>query len=52
MQCASLFVGFVIDLEGETIYKGWREGPQSRLLQMGLTNDNVGPIQSPADPSK
>ena len=44
--------GFDIDLEGETIYKGWREGPHSRLFRMSLTDDNVGPIQPPADPSE
>ena len=43
---------FDIDLEGETIYKGWREGPHLRLFRMSLTDDNVGPIQPPADPSK
>ena len=44
--------GFDIDLEGETLYKDWREGPQSRLFRMNLTDDKVGPCQPQADPTE
>ena len=43
--------GFEIDLEGETIYRGWREGPSSRLFRMKLTDDGCGTIQPAADPA-
>ena len=43
--------GFDIDLEGETIYKGWREGPNSRLFRMNLTDDGGGTIQPAHDPA-
>ena len=43
--------GFDIDLEGETIYKGWREGPGSRLFRINLTDDGCGTIQPDAEPA-
>ena len=41
--------GFDIDYEGETIYKGWREGG-SRLFRMNLNDTGGKRITPDADP--
>ena len=43
--------GCEIDLEGETLYRGWREGPGSRLWRIKLTDDGTQKIQPDADPA-
>ena len=41
--------GCKIDLEGEILYRGWREGPGSRLWRIKLTDDETQRIQPDAD---
>ena len=42
--------GCEIDLEGKTLYRGWREGPGSRLWRIKLTDDGTQKIQPDVDP--
>ena len=44
--------GCEVELEGKTLYRGWREGPGSRLFRMKLTDDctqRIQPDDNPAD---
>ena len=43
--------GCEIDFEGETLYRGWREGPGSRLFRVSLTDDGTERIQPDNDPA-
>ena len=43
--------GCEIDLNGETLYRGWREGPGSRLFRLKLTDNGTPRIQPDDNPA-